>query len=158
MANLDKLNKIASGKSGWLEKAKKRQENKEWLKHSQKIAVKILRTLRENKTNKKGISKQTELASAVGVSPQQINKIVKGKENLTLETISKLEKALSISLIFAQDRKQSSAKKLITETKVIQLEVYTKKETVKNSFTYSKSISQQLNYVAEEHIEYAKTN
>jgi ribosome-binding protein aMBF1 (putative translation factor) len=33
------------------------------------------------------------------VSPQQINKIVKGQENLTLETISKLEIALNIQLI-----------------------------------------------------------
>jgi len=106
MANLNKLNKITSGKSGWLEKAKKRQENKEWLKHSQKIAVKILRTLRENKAKGEGLSKQTELALAVGVSPQQINKIVKGKENLTLETISKLEQALNISLIFNEVRKQ----------------------------------------------------
>lgn len=99
MANLDKLNEITSGESGWLEKAKKRQENKEWLKHSQKIAVKILRTLRKNKADKTGIGSQKELAEVLDVSPQQINKIVKGRENLTLETISKLEQALNISLI-----------------------------------------------------------
>jgi ribosome-binding protein aMBF1 (putative translation factor) len=42
---------------------------------------------------------QKNLAERVNVSPQQINKIVKGKENLTLETISKLELALGIRII-----------------------------------------------------------
>jgi plasmid maintenance system antidote protein VapI len=35
----------------------------------------------------------------MNVSAQQINKIVKGKQNLTFETIGKLEDALGISLI-----------------------------------------------------------
>ncbi len=35
----------------------------------------------------------------MNVSPQQISKIVKGQENLTLETISNLEIALGIQII-----------------------------------------------------------
>ena len=35
----------------------------------------------------------------MGVSAQYINKIVKGSENLSLETISKIERALNIRLI-----------------------------------------------------------
>ena len=42
---------------------------------------------------------QKKLAEIVGVSPQYINKVVKGRENLTLETIVKMEKALGIALI-----------------------------------------------------------
>ncbi|MRT92382.1 helix-turn-helix transcriptional regulator [Ancylomarina sp. 16SWW S1-10-2] len=95
MANINKLNKLASSESKWIEEAKERQKNKSWLKHSQKIAVIVLKTLKEKKI------KQTQLAEIVGVSPQQINKIVKGKENLTLQTISGLEDALDIKLIFA---------------------------------------------------------
>ncbi len=79
--------------SGWLDDAKYRIENERWLKHSQAIALRILRTLRA-----KNIS-QKELAEKIGVSPQHVNKIVKGRENLTLETISKLEAALEISLL-----------------------------------------------------------
>jgi plasmid maintenance system antidote protein VapI len=41
---------------------------------------------------------QKELAEAMDVSPQQVSKIVKGKQNLKLETISKLEAALGIKL------------------------------------------------------------
>ena len=42
---------------------------------------------------------QAKLAEVVGVSPQQISKIVKGHENLTLETIYKLSRALGEELI-----------------------------------------------------------
>jgi transcriptional regulator with XRE-family HTH domain len=79
--------------SGWLDDAKYRIENADWLKLSQAIALRILRTLRA-----KNIS-QKELAEKISVSPQQVNKIVKGKENLTLETISKLQTALGVSLM-----------------------------------------------------------
>jgi transcriptional regulator with XRE-family HTH domain len=91
-----KIAAIASKEpSGWLKDAQWRSENRAWLKHSQAIALRILRTLRA-----KNIS-QKELAEKIGVSPQQVNKIVKGKENLTLETIAKLETALGVSLINA---------------------------------------------------------
>ena len=91
-----KIATIASKEpSGWLKDAQWRSENRAWLKHSQAIALRILRTLRS-----KNIS-QKELAEKIGVSPQQVNKIVKGKENLTLETIAKLEAALGVSLINA---------------------------------------------------------
>lgn len=79
--------------SGWFEDARWRIENEDWLMHSQYIALTILRTLRAKKISQK------ELAERIGVSPQQVSKIVKGSENLTLETISKLEAALGVPLI-----------------------------------------------------------
>lgn len=42
---------------------------------------------------------QKMLAEKMQVSPQYISKILKGKENLSLETISHIEKALNIALI-----------------------------------------------------------
>ncbi len=82
-----------------LEAIKWRQENRAWLKRSQFIALKVLRTLRAKKLTQK------QLAEMLGVSPQQVNKWVKGKENFTLDTISKLEKALDIQLIFTEKPK-----------------------------------------------------
>jgi len=42
---------------------------------------------------------QKKLAELMNVSPQQISKILKGQENLTLETISKLSETLGVDLI-----------------------------------------------------------
>ncbi|NTW56486.1 MAG: helix-turn-helix transcriptional regulator [Chlorobiaceae bacterium] len=90
----EKMAKITSSEpSGWLEDARWRMENRAWLRRSQSIALKILMTLREKKMSQK------ELAEIVGVSPQQVSKIVKGRENLTFETIAMLEKALGIVLM-----------------------------------------------------------
>lgn len=89
-----KLSKLISNKkSGWLEEAQYDQANRNWLKHSQRIALKVLCALKEQKVS------QVELAKRIGVTPQQVNKLVKGSENMTLETISKLEQALGIELI-----------------------------------------------------------
>jgi transcriptional regulator with XRE-family HTH domain len=88
------LDKIAlPANENLLKELKWRQANRAWLRKSQAIAIKILSTLRTH-----GIS-QKELAEKMGVSPQMVNKIVKGSENLTLETISKIEVALGIHLI-----------------------------------------------------------
>lgn len=95
MNNLkEKLSKIASDQpSDWKSKAKYRRDNRDWLKKSAAIAVQILTALKSQSLSQK------DLAKLMDVSPQQINKIVKGQENLTLETISSLEKALSIKII-----------------------------------------------------------
>ncbi|TVQ12797.1 MAG: XRE family transcriptional regulator [Bacteroidetes bacterium] len=77
----------------WLQDALYRQENESWLDISFAIAVKVLETLREKKITQK------QLAEKMGLSPQYINKVVKGSENLTIETITRFEKALSVKLI-----------------------------------------------------------
>ena len=68
-----------------------RINNRAWLKESFGIAIKILMRLDELKWTQK------DLAKAMGVSPQQINKIVRGKQNLKLETQMKLQEILLVS-------------------------------------------------------------
>lgn len=102
---------IENSKGNWLKEAKHRRANKKWLRKSQRIAIHILHILDE-----KGMQ-QKVLAEKMGVSPQQISKIVKGKQNLTLETISKLEEVLGITLIEIpkfQDTKEVSQTKVKT--------------------------------------------
>ncbi len=90
----EKLSKHISNKSSkWLEKAKWHEDNEDWLNKSALIAIKILKSLRNQSISQK------DLAESIGVSPQYINKAVKGRENFSLETISKIEKALGITLI-----------------------------------------------------------
>jgi ribosome-binding protein aMBF1 (putative translation factor) len=94
----DILNMISSiQESDWQNEAKARQANLDWRKKSFRIAVRILRELRLQKESN-GMT-QKKLAELMGVTPQYINKVVKGQENLTLETIAKIEQALGITLI-----------------------------------------------------------
>jgi transcriptional regulator with XRE-family HTH domain len=106
---LHRINQIASPQqSGWLEDAKQRKENKGWTKRSMQIAVRILREIRAQKPVN-GMTQKT-LADAMGVSPQYINKIVKGQENLTLGTIAKIEQILGIVLIEVAVPRSSTVK------------------------------------------------
>ena len=91
---LEKLKQYQSETpSKWRKEAEFRRANKTWLRRSQKIAVKILSKMRET-----GMS-QTELAHKMGCSQQYVSKILKGQENLSLETISKIEDSLGISVV-----------------------------------------------------------
>ena len=77
----------------WREMAEWRQQNKSWLRHSQRIAVKTL----EKKDELSMTPKQ--LADLMGCSQQYVSKVLKGQENLSLETMSKIEECLHISLL-----------------------------------------------------------
>lgn len=70
-----------------------RVKNRAMLRESQKIALKVLRKLTELGWSQK------ELAKKMEVSPQQITKIVSGKENLTIETQIKLQTILDIPIL-----------------------------------------------------------
>ena len=123
---VNKLNNLASDKkSDWILDAEKRNENKEWLKHSQMIALKVLSSLKANKMT------QRDLAAKMNMKPQQVNKIVKGKENLTLETISKLEKALDINLILANVNTQKIDSRYIIREKYVYFKIQDNHETIK---------------------------
>ena len=93
MANLNKLNRIAKQDKKWLKEAELRNKNRHWQKHAQDIAVRILMALKEQNLTQK------QLAEKLQVKPQQVNKIVKGKENLTLQSIVKIEETLGIKLV-----------------------------------------------------------
>jgi ribosome-binding protein aMBF1 (putative translation factor) len=88
-----KLKLLAVPDTQWIKEATFRQENEYWLDVSFDIALAVLRTLRKKEMT------QRDLAERTGCSPQYISKILKGSENLTLETICKMEKVLQIKLI-----------------------------------------------------------
>ena len=86
------LDLVSEEKTGTIERNRERIKNRKRLRESQAIAIKVLKKLEEP-----GWS-QRRLASEMGVTPQQITKIVKGKENLTLDTIVKLQEILNIPI------------------------------------------------------------
>ncbi|MCR5394940.1 MAG: helix-turn-helix transcriptional regulator [Bacteroidales bacterium] len=79
--------------SNWREESEWRRDNWSWLRHSQRIAAMVLLRMKQLDLTQK------VLAERMGCSQQYISKILKGKENMSLETLSKLESALEICLI-----------------------------------------------------------
>ncbi len=93
--NIEKLAEVAKpAVQKDIDAAKARKENSEWLRISQEIALNVHCHLRDKKMTK------TDLAKAMNVSPSYIGKLLKGNENLTLETICKLEKIINRKLIY----------------------------------------------------------
>ncbi len=80
--------------SRWREEAEFRLENKAWLRYSQKIAMKMLDRMEEL-----GIT-QKILAERMNCSQQYVSKVLKGRENLSLETLCKIETALGLRLVY----------------------------------------------------------
>jgi ribosome-binding protein aMBF1 (putative translation factor) len=79
--------------STWREEAEWRRDNWSWMRHSQKIAVKVLLQMKQENLTQKA------LAERMNCTQQYVSKILKGKENMSLDTLSRLEDALGISLI-----------------------------------------------------------
>ncbi|SES89712.1 transcriptional regulator [Prevotella sp. kh1p2] len=87
--DMNKLAQIAKPSStAAKERARWRRENREWLRLSQDIALYIHYYLHTS-----GLT-QKELADRLGVSPVYVGKLLKGGENLTLETICKLQRVM----------------------------------------------------------------
>lgn len=84
--------------SHWREQAEWERRNRAWIRHSQFIAVIMLSRMDELHLT------QTSLAERMGCSQQYVSRILKGKENLSLETIAKIEEALQMQ-IFTHHRR-----------------------------------------------------
>lgn len=83
----------SSTPSKWRENAEWRIANKSWLRYSQHIAMMMLDKMEELKMNQKQLSK------LMGCSQQYVSKVLKGQENLSLETLSKIERCLKIQIL-----------------------------------------------------------
>lgn len=93
-ATISKLREHQSATpSKWLENAQWRMQNKSWLRHSQRIAMMMLDKMDELNMSQK------QLSELMGCSQQYVSKVLKGQENLSLETMSKIEGCLGIHIL-----------------------------------------------------------
>ena len=91
---ISKLNAHSSDTpSKWREKAAWRNANKSWLRYSPRIAMMML-----DKMEELGLT-QKALAERMGCSQQYASRVLKGTENLSIETISKIESALELEIL-----------------------------------------------------------
>ena len=94
MTNKEKfLELISEVVSGTMECIKERIQNRPMLRESQEIALKVLIKLDELGWSRKDLSK------TMGVTPFTISKILSGKENLTIQTLIKLQNTLDIPIL-----------------------------------------------------------
>lgn len=77
----------------WREEAQWRKDNKSWLRFSQRVAVLLLSYMKQEQLT------QAALAERLGCTQQYVSKILKGTENLTIETLAKIEHATNIKLL-----------------------------------------------------------
>lgn len=91
ISNLKKHQSSTSSK--WRENAEWRIANKSWLRYSQHIAMMMLDKMEELKMSQK------QLSELMGCSQQYVSKVLKGQENLSLETLSKIERCLKIQIL-----------------------------------------------------------
>lgn len=94
MRTIDVLNKHKSvTPSNWKKEAENRRKNTRWLLYSAMISLKVKQRMVDI-----GMT-QVVLADKLGCTQQHISILLKGKTNLTLETIAKLEEALDLNII-----------------------------------------------------------
>ena len=94
MKTIEILNKYKSETPGkWRMEAEYRRQNSHWLLYSAKIALLVRQRMSQS-----GVT-QVVLAERIGCTQQHISMLLRGKSNLTLETISKFEEALDFDII-----------------------------------------------------------
>lgn len=120
-----------------LAEIKQRVENRAMLRESQKIALKVLVKLDELGW------KQKDLAKKMKVTPQQISKIVSGKENLTIETQIKLQDILDIPILASYYEKKTEK----IEEMILSFEERIDKIVAQTVFVNNRYQSSSPNYI-----------
>ena len=86
----------------WKIKMERIKRSKLWAGDMARIAVRVLNYLEENGKTQKW------LADQLGVTPQQVTRIVKGRQNLSWGKIKEIEAALGIKLVSVEGSKPSN--------------------------------------------------
>ena len=154
MTNKEKfLALVSENDTQTISEIKERIKNRAMLKESGRIATKVLYRL-----DTLGWS-QKDLAAKMNVSPQQVNKIVRGKENLTLETMVKLQDILEIPIlasVYEKVLEQIVSAFQIKETKKYKSPVIS--STISDEkILFSKKIKMDYNQLTQEYQYYEQT-
>lgn len=106
MTNKEKFLGLVSGDSDFLERAKAERANRKLSRAAQRVAILILKRLKELEWTQK------DLAEKMNVSPQLVNKWVKGKENnFSLDLLIRIGEHIGISLFEIPLKKSSVVSK-----------------------------------------------
>lgn len=151
MTNKEKFFALVSKEeTNTLERNKERIKNRAMLHESQQIALKVLMKLEEL-----GWS-QRDLAKAMEVSPQQITKIVSGKENLTIETQIKLQNILNVPILasYYENKINIMEKWILTIEKHFE-KIAIQADQVTSNYQASKTIKMERHAYSQEYYQLA---
>lgn len=112
-----------------LQNAQWRKANREWLRESKRIALEILLKLDEKDW------KQKDLAVAINVTPQYINKLLRGNEKFPFEVLCKIQNILDFPLLAGFQAKQEKKSKTFEMSGILEL-----KDLSKSNYTNCKVI------------------
>ncbi len=98
--NLNQI--IAKTATHWIARAKQDRANRREISRAQEFALELLDFMELHHITQK------ELAEKMSVSPQQVNKILRAKANLTFQTLDKIADALGVSITSPKIRTQNN--------------------------------------------------
>jgi len=144
----NKLKANSRQDSIWLKNAKWRKENEAWLDISFKIAVKVLSALKANKAKGVYPKSQKELAEALDCSPQYISKLLKGKQRLGIDTITKVGNIMGLQLLTVPEEEVYNEDLMSSDDKFILDINIEKMESFDHHFTtiWQDELWQRYNY------------
>ena len=136
---------VSEEKTDTLERNKVRIKNRAMLRESQNIAIKVLMKLDELSWSQKDLAKEMQ------VSPQQITKIVSGKENLTIETQIKLQNILNIPILasFYENQKAAIDESILTFEMVFE-KIVVKTNQIITNYQVSKPVKTERHAFSQE--------
>lgn len=143
MTNKEKfLALVSKEETNTLARNKERIKNRAMLRESQQIAIKVLIKLDELGWSQK------DLAQALEVKPQQITKIVSGKENLTIETQIKLQNVLDIPILasYYENRMKETKERVLTIKKRVESLAVAENQVLSNYQLKLHSFTNQYTY------------
>ncbi len=106
IALLNKKAKPVNPDAKWIQIAKWNEEHADALADYMVIAMRISSALKEKKMTQK------EFAAQLGVSPQALTRIMKGRQNLSLNKVRQIEKALGISIMTIEKIADKTSKEM----------------------------------------------
>lgn len=129
--NLNKV--VIKTATKWKERAKHDRTNRKNISRAQAFALELLDYMDLNNI------KQNELAEKMGVSAQQVSKILRAKSNLTFDTIDKIADALEVTITSPKIEKINTKKQVILPSSTMQV-VHRRTSKIINEVTVVKNM------------------
>lgn len=85
---------VAKTATSWKKRAKEDRINRRQISRTQAFAIELMDFMDSHQI------KQIDIAKKMGVTPQQVNKILTAKANLTFETLDKIAIALGVNISY----------------------------------------------------------